>query len=189
MKKTLLVLFTLLSTFLTFAGNWPGVCDNLTFTYELEATSDPLQYKMKVVITNTGTEALGSYCDIFETTTAGVTLNGSPSCYPSLAAGATKDILFDVDLTNANIENFELYFKTKDGIDDTKYCDETKTFWLGAALSVEEIDRADMPYTSTYFDLTGRQVASPEGKGLLIEKRRYEDGFEMVEKLYFPTKN
>jgi len=185
MKKTLLVLFTLLSTLLTFAGNWPGVCENLTFTYDLQATINPLKYEMKVVITNTGTTDLGSYCDIFETSTAGVSLVGSPSCYPKLVAGDSKEILFDVMLSDASIESFELMFKAKDGEDEELYCKETNRFWLGSALSVEEIDRADMPYTSTYFDLMGRKVDAPSERGFFIEKRRYEDGFEMVEKLYF----
>lgn len=188
MKKTLLVLFTLVSTFLTFAGNWPGVCENLTFTYDLQATPDATKYKMTVVITNTGTTDLGSYCDIFETTTPGVTLNGNPSCYPSLAAGDTKEIEFDVDLMNASTESFELAFKAKDGLDDALYCQEVKRFWLGSALSVEEIDRTDMPYTSTYYDLMGREVETLNQNGFFIERRRYEDGYEMVEKLYFSAK-
>lgn len=187
MKKTLLVLFTLLSTLFTFAENWPGVCENLKFTYDLEATSDPLQYIMTVDITNTGTTDLGSYCDIFETTTAGVTLVGSPSCYPSLLAGDTKEIIFEVNLTDASTESFELMFKAKDGIDDSKYCKETNRFWLGSALSLEEVDRSNMSYTSTYFDIMGRKVETPTETGFFIEKRRYEDGYEMVEKLYFTS--
>ncbi len=184
MKKSLLVLFTLLSTFLTFAEGWPGVCETLTFTYSIDGTADPLQYKMKVVITNTGAEDLGSYCDVFESLTAGVTLSGNPSCYPSLEAGATKEIEFDVDLTDASTESFELSFKAKDGLDDQLYCLEVNRFWLGSALSVEEIDRSDMSYTSTYFDLMGRKVEVLNDEGFFIEKRTYEDGYVMVEKLY-----
>ncbi len=185
MKKTLLVLFTLVSSFLTFAGNWPGVCENLTFTYDMQPTTDALKYEMTVVITNTGTTDLGSYCDVFESLTPGVTLNGFPNCYPSLAAGDTKEILFDVNLTDANTESFELSFKAKDGIDEDLYCKEVKRFWLGDALSIEEIDRTDMPYTSTYYDIMGREVKALNQDGFFIERKRYEDGYEVVEKLYY----
>lgn len=172
------------SGFSQIEDHWSGVCENVTFTYDFQSTPSPLHFNMSVVITNAGTTDFESYCDIFETTIPGVILSGNPSCYPYLVAGDSNVIQFDVEFIDSTVNCFTLDFKIKSGLDDGLYCIESIQFCRNTPLTIEEIDRTDMNYTSIYYDLLGRVKKEPLTKGFFIERRTYEDGYQITEKIY-----
>ncbi|MGB0883552.1 MAG: hypothetical protein ACPG4W_01460 [Flavobacteriales bacterium] len=183
--KTLLLSLSLICSLSAFAG-WPGVCEIITYSYHFSATTNPNVYNMEVVITNTSdSENLSAYCDIYETPTAGVTFVGTPSCYPSLNAGETKTIEFEVHTTNPEPEYFDLDFKIKDAVNgDTEYCKERTRYYLGNSISVEELETEELSFDTKYYDITGRKIHTPT-TGLYIEKRIYENGEIRTKKVYF----
>lgn len=187
MKQISTFLFILLFPFLSYGqieDHWAGVCTSLDFEYTLMGTTDPLVYTMTVDIQNIGTDTIFTYCDLYDTPTEGVTLSGSPSCYGELLPNGYKPIEITVTFDNADINCFILDFKVKSGLDDTKYCIESTQFCKNTPLTLEEVNRDDMPYTSVYYDLLGRIKTKPLKKGFYVERRTYVDGFKTVEKIF-----
>lgn len=165
--------------------HWPGVCTNLDFEYTLDETNDPLVYKLYVDINNIGNDTIFTYCDVYETPTQGVTLSGNMSCYPVLAPGETKPIEITVTKDSEDIDCFTVDFKVKNGaLNAVDYCLETTEFCTITPMSIEEIDRSNMEYTSTFYDMLGRKSKTPLKKGFYIERKLYSDGYQAVEKIY-----
>lgn len=178
------VLAVSFNAFSQMEDHWSGVCENVDFSYTYNASSNPLEYTVLVDITNMGTDTIPSYCDVFSTSTPGVTLSGSPSCYPTLIPNETKVIEFTVTYADASVNCFDLDFKIKGGVDETLYCLETIQLCQNTPLNIEEIDRSNMEFVSTYYDLLGRIERKPLKKGFYVERRTYTDGFESVEKVF-----
>lgn len=192
MKKTLLILTTVFAALASFAtDNWPGVCENLEITYSMTSTSDDLRFEMKVFVKNIGTTDIEQYCDIsqvYQTSTVNIDDDTyDPSCYPVLAPGETKELNFEVLRDDNTVPMYKLLFKIKDGKDNSgaTYCEEIKELWFNAPMSVNEIDRTEMSYETSYYDLMGREVAQPNTEGFYIIEKLYEDSYKAVEKVYF----
>lgn len=197
MKKNLLIFVTFLTSILSIssfaqltvntfpAAKWPGVCENLELTYTLETTATANIYKMNVDIKNVGTTDIVVYCDVYASLTPDAVIAPGGNCYPELTPGSVKPISFNVDVTaNPSLESFDLMFKVKNGKDDAQYCEGTNRFWLGSKLSVNEIDRSEMSFESTYYDILGRRLEVAPNTGLFLLEKTYEDGYKTVEKIY-----
>lgn len=174
-----------MSAFSQIEDHWAGVCENIEFEYSFNETSDPLVYTLAVDINNIGSDTIFTYCDVFDTSTSGVTLTGNSGCYPELAPGATKTIDITVTLDTVTIDCFTVDFKIKNGVLNTNdYCSESIEFCTITPLGLESINRDNMEYTSIYFDMLGRESREPLSKGFYIERRTYEDGYVSLEKVY-----
>ncbi len=185
----LLSLFQI-SAFAQIEDHWPEICENVTFTYNLnEGVDNPLEDTLTVEILNIGSDTIFNYCDAYTTPSSGVTLVGNENCYPQLIPNATKLITIVVMYADTTINCFDLDFKIKNGDplapnSDNEYCFESTQFCKNTPLSVEEINRENMTYASTYYDLLGRVKRQPLTKGFYIEQRVYEDGYESLDKVY-----
>ena len=198
MKKQLFTVITLLSTLLSLNSfaqlttttfpieKWSGVCENTELTYTLEATANTNVYQMTVNIKNVGSQPLSVYCDDYESLTSDAFIAAGGSCYTiPLPTDSIKAIGFEIDISaNPSLESFELMFKVKNGKNEEEYCQDFNRFWLGSALTINEVDRSSMEFEVEYFDLLGRNLEMMPVSGLFIQKKTYEDGFQTVEKIY-----
>ncbi len=193
MKISLSIL--MISLFQLFAfgqmeDHWPNVCSNVSFEYAYSETTNPLESTLDIDIVNiNNTDTIFNYCDVFNTSTPGVTLTGMSNCYPQLLPNDTKTINIIVNYADTSIDCFTLDFKIKDGDalnpdSENNYCSESIQICKSIPIGIEEINRSNMSYTSVFYDLLGREKRKPLSKGFYIERKTYEDGFESTEKIF-----
>lgn len=188
MKYIIITLIALLNSTISLADDtWPEVCENVKFTYSLNSiTGEDLLFDMTVNIKNTGSDDLTLYCtESNADITTGVILVGFvEECYSLLEPGMTKTLTFKVKRDEISIEKYSLFFKIKNANNSSMYCSEVTDHWFNAPLNIEEVDRTNMKFTSTYYDLLGREVIQPNVKGFYIVEKLYEDGYRINEKVY-----
>lgn len=181
MKKLLPYLFALVP-FGSFAqsNDW-AVCDLLsinTAKIEEEQIGDAKFFNLAVVVANISTEDLPEAVCVYASID-GETLTGS-QCFPAFAGGDTRKATFQLDEEIVNTD-FVVEVKLKSNLNDEEYCLIAINV---ASLNVEEFDLQNVPFTISFFDITGRVVNEPTSDGLYVRQKNYENGVQLTEKIY-----
>lgn len=182
MKKLLPYLFAL-APFASFAqtNDW-AVCDLLSVNnakIEEEQIGDAKFFNLAVVVENISPDDLPEAVCVYASID-GETLTGG-SCFPAFASGDTRKATFQLDEEIVNTD-FVVEVKLKSNLNDEEYCLRDINV---ASLNVEELDLQGVPFTVSFFDITGRVVNQPTRDGLYIRQKNYENGVQLTEKVYF----
>lgn len=182
MKKLLPYLFALVP-FASFAqtNDW-AVCNLLevnTAKIEEEDIAGTKFFNLAVVVENISPDDLPEAVCVYASID-GETLSGG-SCFPAFASGDTRKATFQLDAEIVNTD-FVVEVKLKSNLNDEDYCLRNVNV---ASLSVEELDLQGVPFTISFFDITGRVVNQPTTDGLYIRQKNYDNGVQFTDKVYF----
>ncbi len=192
MKKTLLFFASLIFT-LGFAGEWDQ-CEKVSYTAVIDSVS-PGVYHVTVTVTNTHSfeefpndnDGLG-FCHYGLLENEGdISLTKDDQCVSPIAALGNVVLHYDILVKDTTVHEACLNIELKETFSQLLSCDTTFCFPVTGyyALAVEEIDLTGIPFEEIYFDLMGRKVIAPKSNSLYIVKKLYENGYEVVEKIYF----
>ncbi len=190
MKKTLLFLASMIFT-LGFS-QW-AQCDKVSYTTVVDSISPGL-YKLSITVKNNDPTEFPNdnnnlgYCHYGLLETEGeITFSGDDQCVSPIAPFGTRVLEYEIGVKDTLVDSVCVNLKMKNTLDQTLYCDQTFCFAVEGywPLSVDEIDLTGVSFKETYFDLMGRQVISPRDNSLYIVKKSYENGYEVVEKIFY----
>lgn len=186
MKKLLLSIFAMIS-FISFGQEW-SECKNLETTFQpVVAGSNAGEYTVKIDVKNNKTEML-SVCNYWLKTESDADVEfviANEVCVP-INAGDTKTFTAKIKVKNTALEFVTISLKLKDGMntENPAYCTFSKTLGVGSKLNLSELESQAALLNTKYYDLMGREVKEPIGKGFFIVKKEYEGGKSSVEKIY-----
>ncbi len=191
MKKTLLLFASLIFT-LGFAGGDWDQCEKISYDTTVVEMA-PGEYKFIVTVKNehvseefpNDNNGLG-FCHYgLLDTDEEITFIGDDQCVVPIPSFQSRDLEYNITLSDTTIQEVCINVKLKNTIDDNLYCEKDFCFSVNQWLSLDEVDLTNIPFTETYYDLLGRVVNAPVSNKVYVVKKVYANGHESVKKVYY----